>query len=167
MPDIHHSILIAASAEKVYHSLTSTEGLSAWWTPGSIAKAELNSIARFPFGDGYFKEMKIEELEPGFIKWKCIKGDAEWLDTTLSFRLEEGDEQMLLTSHPEVRGQVEQIEKQEINTLLIFHHDNWKNYTPMFAECNYTWALFLRSLKLLCETGKGHPWPNQHRVNPF
>jgi uncharacterized protein YndB with AHSA1/START domain len=165
MPNIHHAILIAASAEKVYDSITRPEGLSAWWTPGSTAKPEINSLARFPFGDGYFKEMKIMELEQGrYIKWKCMKGDTEWVDTTLSFILESGDEKLILDSHPEIRGQVDQLTKAGLKTLLIFHHDNWKNYTPMFAECNYTWAMFLRSLKLLCENGSGRPWPEQHRV---
>jgi hypothetical protein len=62
---------------------------------------------------------------------------------------------------PEISGQIEQQINEE-STLLIFHHDDWKDYTPMFAECNYTWGQFLRSLKLLCETGKGTPFPNQH-----
>lgn len=42
-------------------------------------------------------------------------------------------------------------------TWLVFHHDDWKDYTPMFAECSYTWGQFLRSLNLFCETGKGRP----------
>ena len=40
-----------------------------------------------------------------------------------------------------------------------------QEYTNMYAECNYTWGQFLRSLKLLCETGKGRPYPYQHRAN--
>ena len=164
MPSIQHAILIAASAEKIYHAITSQEGLSAWWTPGATANAEINSLARFPFGDGYFKEMKIVELTPGqFVKWNCVKGDKEWLDTALTFRLETGNDKTLLNSHPEIKGQIEQLGESENITLLIFHHENWKDYTPMFAECNYTWGRFLWSLKLFCETGKGLPWPDQHR----
>jgi uncharacterized protein YndB with AHSA1/START domain len=164
MPDIQHSILIAAPAEKIYHAITSQEGLSAWWTPGATAKAEINSLARFPFGDGYFKEMEILELKPDLlVKWNCLKGDKEWVDTTLSFNLEQGNDKTLLNSHPEIRGQIEQLDKSAKITLLIFHHENWKDYTPMFAECNYTWGRFLWSLKIFCETGKGLPWPEQHR----
>ena len=164
MPNIQHTILIAAKAEKVYDAITSQEGLSAWWTPGATAKAEINSLARFPFGDGYFKEMKIVTLIPGLlVKWNCIKGDKEWIDTSLSFRLEAGNDKTLLSTHPEVKGQIDQLGESENITLLIFQHENWKDYTPMFAECNYTWSRFLWSLKLLCETGKGLPWPEQHR----
>jgi hypothetical protein len=61
-------------------------------------------------------------------------------------------------------GQLQQQRDINKGTLLIFHHDDWKAYTPMFAECSYTWGQFLRSLKLLCETGKGRPWPKQHLI---
>jgi uncharacterized protein YndB with AHSA1/START domain len=164
MPNIRHNLLIAASAEKIYNAITSEEGLSAWWTHKTTAKAEVNSIARFPFGNGYYKEMKILELTPSeLVKWNCIKGDTEWIGTNISFTLISGNKKKLLNTNPEILGQIEQ-QSNEDGTMLIFHHDGWKDYTPMFAECNYTWGQFLRSLKLLCETGKGRPWPNQHHL---
>lgn len=165
MPNIHHELLIAAPAEKIYNAITSPEGLSAWWTPGSNAKPELNSIARFPFGPKYHKEMKIVELKPSrLVKWICLKGEGEWVGTHLSFELVEGNKQSLSDSRPELLGQIEQQRNFDKVTLLIFHHDDWKEYTPMFAECSHTWGQFLRSIKLLCETGKGRPWPNQHSI---
>ena len=164
MPNIRHQLIIEASPEKIYNAITTPEGLSAWWTPDAKAKPEVDSIARFPFGPDYFKEMKIAELKPfGWVKWHCIQGAAEWIGTTLSFKLEPGDQETLLREHSEMEGQIQQQSKKE-GTLLIFHHDDWKEYTPMFAECSYTWGQFLRSLKLLCETGKGRPWPIQHRT---
>ena len=164
MPNIHHELLIAALAEKIYNTITSEEGLSAWWTPDAKAKHERDSIARFPFGSYYFKEMKIIDLQPfKHVKWICLAGADEWLGTTISFELEPGDKGTLVKSHPELQGQLEQ-QAGDTGTLLIFHHDDWKKYTPMLAECNYTWGQFLRSLKLLCETGKGRPYPNQHRI---
>ena len=162
MPNIRHNLLIGASAEKIYKAITSEEGLSAWWTPNTKAKAEVNSVARFPFGNDYYKEMKITALHPfELVKWNCIKGDGEWVETNISFTLKSSDKKKLLNTNPEILGQIEQQNNEEA-TLLIFHHDDWKDYTPMFAECSYTWAQFLRSLKLLCETGTGRPWPNQH-----
>jgi hypothetical protein len=107
--------------------------------------------------------MKITDLNPyNLIKWTCIKGDAEWVGTTISFAITSDTKEKLLDTNPEIAGQVEQ-QVSENSTLLTFQHDGWKNYTPMFAECNYTWGQFLRSLKLLCETGNGRPWPNQHQ----
>jgi uncharacterized protein YndB with AHSA1/START domain len=164
MPNIRHEVLIWAPVEKVYGAITSQEGLSGWWTPGTQAKPERDSVARFPFGPDYFKEMKIKELEPlQQVKWICLKGEDEWVGTVITFRLQAGDRATLMRSNPEAKDQIQQQTTPNEGTLLLFSHDDWKEYTPMFAECNYTWGRFLRSLKQLCEGGKGHPWPHQHR----
>lgn len=165
MPDIRHQLIIRAGAAKVYNAITTEEGLSAWWTPDTKIKPELNSVARFGFGPHYFKEMEITEQRPyERVTWNCIAGAEEWLGTTISFELQPGDKNNLLNTHPELTDQVQQQGTIDNTTLLIFHHDGWKEYTPMFAECNYTWGRFLRSIKLLCETGKGTPWPKQHSI---
>lgn len=164
MPDIRHRLLINTPPEKVYDAITTQEGLSAWWTPNATATAYVDSVARFPFGDNYFKEMKIVALQqPAYIEWLCVSGTEEWIGTTLSFSIEVVDKASLPGNHPEMNGQLEQQHDDFYGTLLTFHHDNWKAHTPMLAECSYTWAMFLKSLKLLCETGKGTPWPQQHR----
>jgi uncharacterized protein YndB with AHSA1/START domain len=138
MKSIYHRLLIQAPVEKVYEALTTQEGLAGWWTPDTIAKPETGSIAKFTF-DNYFKEMQIEELKPySNVKWLCLKGYADWVGTKLNFELQPHDKR----------------------TVLFFHHDGWKAYTPEFASCSYDWALFFRSLKFLCETGKGFPYPD-------
>lgn len=163
MPNICHELIIGAPAEKIYSAITSQDGLSSWWTPGAEARAERGSIVRFAFGPDYFKEMKIEVLKPfSEVIWTCTSGAKEWIGTIISFRLQTVDRGSLLHLHPEMKGQADQW-RGENGAVLVFHHDNWKHYTPMFAECNYTWALFLRSLKSLCETGTGRPWPYQHQ----
>lgn len=98
------------------------------------------------------------------IEWSCIAGDNEWIGTTLTFTLREGDKRSLKYDRYELGGQLEQQDDLAKVTLLIFHHDNWREDTDMFAECSYTWGQFLRSLKLFCETGKGRPYPSQHRI---
>ena len=139
MKSICHRLLIEVPAEKVYEALTTQEGLSGWWTPEAKAKPEVESISRFAFGPEYFKEMKIEELKPfSRVKWLCVKAYKEWIGTPVTFQLQSVDK----------------------GTMLFFHHDGWKEYTPEFASCSYDWALFFRSLKFLCETGKGFPYPD-------
>lgn len=136
---ICHRLLIQAPAEKVYEALTTQKGLAGWWTPETKAKPEPGTIARFDFGPDYFKEMEILELRPySHVKWLCLKAQEEWIGTTLSFVLE-----------PHARG-----------TVLNFRHDGWKEYTPEFSACSFAWALFFRSLRSLCETGKGFPYPD-------
>ncbi|WP_353720222.1 SRPBCC domain-containing protein [Dyadobacter sp. 676] len=140
MPNIRQSLLIAATAKEVYDALTTSEGLSSWWTPGASAAAVLNSSASFPFGDSYLKKMRILELKPlEFVKWHCVQGDSEWVGTTIGFRLLESSNEKLLETHPEVRGQVEQSPAAR-GVLLTCQHDDWDSYTPMFAECSYTWG---------------------------
>ena len=165
MPNIHHELVIGTARDKIYDAITSQEGLAAWWSPDTKAQPIVNSIVRFPFGPEYFKEMKITELKPSqLVRWICITGAEEWIGTTISFELRSADQENMLDSHSELKDQIQQQGDNNKMTVLIFHHDDWKDYTSMFAECNYTWAQFLRSLKLLCETGKGRPWPNQHSV---
>ena len=164
MPDIRHQLIIRSAARKIYDAITSRDGLMAWWTPDAKARPELNSIARFGFGPAYFKEMKIMELRANErVVWKCISGADEWIGTAISFELHQGSKPDLLNTHPELTDQLQQ-GLTDYGTLLVFRQEDWKEYTPMYAECNYTWGRFLRSLKLLCETGKGTPWPDQHRV---
>lgn len=164
MKSICQQVLIGAPAEKVYRALTTQEGLAGWWTPDATAQPSQGSVARFPFGPNYFKEMKVTELTPSaLVKWDCIAGADEWIGTTVSFRLEYGELGTLSKSHPEMGDQVFQLKNSDKGTLLTLQHDGWNDYTPMFAECSYTWAQFLKSIKLLCETGKGRPWPYQHQ----
>ncbi|WP_431216095.1 SRPBCC family protein [Puia sp. P3] len=166
MKSIRQNVLIAAPAEKVYRALTTQEGLAGWWTPAATARAEVNSIARFPFNFPdfeYAKEMKVTVLKNNArVEWECIAGADEWIGTTISFTLEAGDKATLGNDHPELLGQLEQ-QQSENGTLVIFEHNGWKEYTPQFSECSFTWGQFLRSLKRLCETGKGQPWPNQYQ----
>ena len=108
MKSIFHKLVINAPIEKVYEALITQEGLSGWWTPETKATPEVGSISRFTFGPKYFKEMKVEELKPlTKVKWLCINGYEEWLNTTVNFELE-----------PHKNG-----------TTLFFHHDGWKEYT--------------------------------------
>jgi uncharacterized protein YndB with AHSA1/START domain len=165
MPNIRQEVLIGSPAEKVYSAITSQDGLSAWWTPDTKISSEMDSVGRFGFGKNYFKEMKVVDLTRfSRVKWFCTSGADEWVGTTISFNLQSGDKETLLNSHPEAADQIQQNANGDNETLLSLHHDGWREYTPMFAECSYTWGQFLRSLKLLCETGKGRPWPHQHRT---
>ncbi|UGU16547.1 SRPBCC domain-containing protein [Sinomicrobium kalidii] len=142
MKSINHRLVIEAPIEKVYESLTTQEGLAGWWTSQTKAKPETGSAIRFAFEPGYFKEMKIEELQPySKVKWLCVKAYEEWIGTSITFELQ-----------PHDRG-----------TALVFHHDRWKADAETYAGCSYDWAIFLRSLKLLCQTGKGQPYPDHHK----
>ena len=136
---IYHRLLIEAPAETVFGALSTQKGLAGWWTPHTTATPETGSIATFTFEPHYTKEMKVEQLKAySKVHWLCVKGYEDWIGTTIEFDLE-----------PHQKG-----------CVLIFRHDGWKARTAEFASCSYDWALFLRSLKMLCETGKGLPYPD-------
>lgn len=142
MKSICHRFVIKAPVGQVYDALTTQEGLAGWWTPDTQAAPEPGSVLRFAFGPTYFKEMEVTELRrPNLIRWRCLKGHEEWIGTTLSFDLQQTDK----------------------GTVVSFRHDGWKEYTPEYAGCSYDWAMFFRSLKFLCETGKGFPYPDQYK----
>lgn len=164
MPDIRQSLLIAADARTVYDALTTRKGLRAWWTPEADAEPAIGTTARFPFGPHYTKAMDVIALEPAaLVGWRCTGGAAEWIGTTITFRLTAGPWTALRAAHGEMGGQIDQ-QPGDRGTLVAFAHEGWPAATPGFAECSYTWGRFLFSLKLYCETGRGTPWPDQHRL---
>lgn len=165
MPNISQEVIIGTSRENVYHALTSQEGVSAWWTSQTTTSGEVGSVAKFEFGSGYFKEMRITKLVTlEYVEWSCLAGANEWIGTTITFSINSGNKTTMAQSNPETGDQLQQLQQNDECTLLRLEHKDWKSYSPMFSECSYTWAQFLRSIKLYCETGKGRPWPYQHVV---
>ena len=139
MADILHKIEIKASRARIYDALTTAEGLSSWWTRGTKAEPTVGAVAEFPFRDGTFvQKMRIVDLQPGRrVAWVCIAGMDDWMNTEISFDLsDEGDQ-----------------------TCVRFAHKGWPESPDFRAHCSYRWAYFLRSLKLVMQTGKGNPHP--------
>jgi uncharacterized protein YndB with AHSA1/START domain len=137
MFEIKHLLTIDAPIALVYAALTEQEGLAAWWTTETIATPTVGSIASFRFGDRYHDRMRIEALEPNErVEWVCLEGDPEWVATTFTFDLED----------------------REGSTVLRFTHGGWREVTDFFANCNFHWGSYMRSLKAYCETGKGQPF---------
>lgn len=140
MADIKHFLVIKAPANTVYQAITAQEGLASWWTDETIAKPEIGFVNEFKFGDRYHKEMKVTKLgKDKLVEWDCIQDDKEWIGTHLKFEMEEKNG----------------------NTELIFTHSDWADQTLFYANCNYHWALFMKSLKDYAETGKGAPYRNK------
>ena len=137
MNTIKHYLIIKTQPEKVYKAVTTTNELKGWWTVGAKSDKKVGGTAEFIFGDQYHIKMQITHLKKNKkVEWVCIQGDKEWIGTTFTFNLESKDD----------------------DTILRFTHDKWKEETDFFASCNYHWGYYLRSLKLLCETGKGTPF---------
>jgi uncharacterized protein YndB with AHSA1/START domain len=135
MEAIRHFLLIKTTPEKVFQAITTEEGLKSWWAKQAIARPEPGFVNVFTFGK-FRNEFKVTKLVPNQIaEWLCIHSIEEWIGTTVSF----------------------DVEKKDGNSILRFSHSGWKEASDTFAKCNYDWAHFMKSLKLLCETGEGTP----------
>jgi uncharacterized protein YndB with AHSA1/START domain len=144
MPDILHYIAITATPTKVYAALTEQKGLSGWWTRDVKAEPKLGAIGQFRFGKTGFNDMKIVELVPGQrVKWQCVDGAKEWIGTELTFDLN----------------------AREGGTVLLFAQRGWREQVEFMHYCSTKWAVFMLSLKALCETGSVRPYPDDISID--
>ena len=144
MFDILHRGGIKAAPADVYQALTKLDRLSAWWTADTTGEASVGGTIHFRFGERGFFDMKVLELEPAKrVVWQVTDGPAEWIGTKVVWDLT-----------PEGAG-----------TTLRFKHQGWREQVDFMAHCSSKWASFLWSMKTLCETGKGSPYPNDVRIS--
>ena len=140
MPDIRHRVVIAAPLTSVYQEVSTTKGISEWWTRDGVrGESSVGSKLEFYFGQPEpAAVMEVTELDPdGHVSWSCVGGAAEWVGTRVTFDL---------TSHND-------------ETVVMFAHAGWREPGEFMAHCSARWAYFLISLKLLVETGTGTPFP--------
>ncbi len=138
MPDILHRVGIRSAPEKVFEALSTIDGISHWWDVDTKGNAEQGGIINFGFA-----EMRVVESKPNkLVKWKCVKGPKEWLDTDLTFQLKAKKDQ----------------------TFVLFTHANWKKPTELMRHCSTKWATFLLSLRDWLERGEGRPSPYDLKI---
>lgn len=81
-------------------------------------------------------KLRVEELTPAKrVGWTSVQGPPDWSGTQIVFDIA-----------PTAEG-----------ATLRFTHGGFENTGGGFGVYSYSWAQFLRSLKLLLETGKGEP----------
>ena len=130
MPDIRHSIQVAAAPDRVHSLVSSSHGFSLWWAADVTENAATKSVDL-----GFFNRSTIYRLQPtDFLAspresaWLCLSG-KEWVGTSLFFRIASVDHQ----------------------TLLQFTHAGWQAETPYFISCNTTWGALMYRLKAIAE----------------
>jgi uncharacterized protein YndB with AHSA1/START domain len=64
MKAIHHVIEIAAPPGRIFAALTTTEGLSGWWTTKASAQAEAGAVVDFTFDGDFNPDMRVTEFNP-------------------------------------------------------------------------------------------------------
>jgi len=130
-------VTIESKPDNVYSALVEQEKLAKWWTHSVKAEPKVGSTSEFGFYGGQVVfNMEVTDLQDGkSVQWKCTGGPPEWVNTDLSFTLTEKD----------------------ATTVLRFKHGAWKSTEESYGMVNYQWAMYLKSLKDLVETGTGNP----------
>jgi len=129
MPDIKHSIQIAAGPQLVHPLVATAEGFSRWWAADVTEDKPTGSVDL-----GFFKRATVYGLRPIQIAapsqahWLCHTG-KEWSGTRLLFDLADQKDQ----------------------TLLRFTHADWQAETDYFVACNTTWGELMFRVKAVAE----------------
>lgn len=147
MVDILHRIGVQTAApETVYGALSTVEGLADWWTEDTTGDAGTGGLLKFRFGPPGGFDIEVLDCSPAErVTWKVVDGPAEWIDTTIDWRLrQEGD-----------------------YTIVMFEHRDWKEPGEFMHHCSTKWATFLMSLKSLLETGSGAPAPRDVAISDW
>lgn len=135
--DIMHGIAIDADADTLFRALTTTKGISGWYTPDTKAMAKVGGLVECTFRDYGTLKFRVDELEPKrHVVWTVVQGPPEWVGTKLTFDLTESG------------GKID----------FEFRHTGLPEKYDAFSTFSYLWAQYVRSIKLLAETGAGEPF---------
>ena len=138
MKTIHHVFDTAAPRDKVFAALTTTEGLSGWWTTVVKAEAAVGAVVQFTFADDFNPAMRVTALEPpALVCWECVGGHEPWARNTFRFELEHKAD----------------------GTIVRFWQDYARELSDdAYGTYNFNWGYYLESLRVLSETGTGKPF---------
>jgi uncharacterized protein YndB with AHSA1/START domain len=129
-------IKIATTPGKVSQAITTEPGLAAWITPKTRAQPSIGGVNEFTFDSGNTLSFRVEALDcPGRVVWAPVQAPDEWLESRLTFAVTgEGNA-----------------------STLTFTHSGLPEGYPAYGFFTYCWSQYIRSLKLLLETGTGEP----------
>jgi uncharacterized protein YndB with AHSA1/START domain len=129
--EITLSLGIEATPEKVYQAITTQEGLAGWYTPDAKAKPQADTQIELGFS-GMILKFHVDKLDPAHrIVWSNVQTIPDWKDTRITFDI-----------IPQVK---------EVN--LTFSQTGFARDYADIGMFTYLWAQYMRSLKLLVETG--------------
>ncbi|HEY1279521.1 MAG TPA: SRPBCC domain-containing protein [Acidimicrobiales bacterium] len=144
MIDIRHRIGIEAPQAQVHQALATREGVASWWSRDAEGDAGEGGKLVFRFGRPEARlELEVVDVTPDRVQWRCLYGPDEWLDTTITFELDEEDGE----------------------TAVLFTHGGWREAVPFEAHCSTKWAYFLIGLKLLLEGGETSAAPGDLHIS--
>jgi uncharacterized protein YndB with AHSA1/START domain len=134
--DIVHSVDRKTTPDHLYEAITTRQGLAGWWTPQVKAEPTVGALNEFHFA-GTTLAFRVDRLEPARrVVWSSVQVPPDWEGTQVLFDITPGDD----------------------TVNLRFTHTGFATTFGSFGVTSYSWAQYLRSLKLLLETGEGEPF---------
>ncbi|MDN3670561.1 SRPBCC domain-containing protein [Echinicola jeungdonensis] len=140
MEDSYHITHIChtdASQKAVFKALSTIKGLSHWWTAQTHGNPGMDGTIVFQFGNSFKDEVHVTDFElDKRIEWTVLDSVPDWIGTIISFDLDQ----------------------HEGKTRIRLTHKGFKQQDDYFAQCNFSWAKYLISLRNLVENGQGDPY---------
>jgi uncharacterized protein YndB with AHSA1/START domain len=134
--DYRRRLVVDAPLEAVVSALTSTEGISAWW---STTRGDPSAGGVFRVSHAHVRPMvfAVREGGPDTVSWDVLAAPLtpEWDSTRITFDL-----------HPAPLG-----------TVIDFQHHGLAPDLDCFQMCRAGWDHVLASLQQFLETGTGRP----------
>lgn len=148
--NLTHRVGILAPAKKVVQTLSTIDGLAAWWTRDTTGTSKVGGVIDFVFKQPSGEilgamSMEVTHINPKQVIWRCVSGPPEWINTDIVF----------------------DITREAPYTIVMFSHQHWTEPTEFMAHCNMKWGTFLMSLKNLLETGQGRPSPDDVKIDSW
>jgi uncharacterized protein YndB with AHSA1/START domain len=147
MSDIRHRVGIFAPQAQVFAALSTTTGLSSWWST-TTGEPCVGGLLSFYFGQPEPAAiMKVIELRPNScIRWLCVDGPPDWIGSVITFALSElGNE-----------------------TILRFAQTGLPEPMPESMEsCSTKWAIHLLGIKTWLEGGQSNVYPHDQEVSSW
>jgi uncharacterized protein YndB with AHSA1/START domain len=133
MADIFHELPIRAPLDRVFHAISSPEGLDTWWTKTCSGRAEVGAIYQLGFGPDYQWQGRVITCTPDVaFALEFTRSDQDWNGTRVGF----------------------QLESRNNRTWVKFHHTGWPNLNEHFRVSCTCWASYLRILRRSLEHGE-------------
>jgi uncharacterized protein YndB with AHSA1/START domain len=140
MTDIFHDFPIKASRDRVFHAMSTPQGLDTWWTKRSAGEPREGAQYELWFGPEYDWRAKVTRFVPDTdFELEIVEADSDWLGTRVGFHLE----------------------SRAGGTWVQFYHKGWPSVNEHYrVSCN-CWAMYLRVLRRFLEHGESVPYEDR------
>ncbi|MDX1686284.1 MAG: SRPBCC domain-containing protein [Saprospiraceae bacterium] len=137
MYTIKHLCHIDSDQKSVYTTLTTINGLRNWWTHETEGDPAEGGELIFKFGRRFKNVMKVIKAEPNkLVEWKVIDSVPDWMNSIIRFELD----------------------RNEGKTRLKLIQSGFPEQDDFYAQCSFSWARYMMSIRDLVETGSGNPY---------